>query len=157
MPYMIVFYPKPNIDSVAKAYAPELLILKPMPDCFFGEGEAVCTAVMFNDTGQTKDYTAYFRLEVGNKVAYGGWGLWCETDLPGYVIESLGQIMPGGKVEKELRFRIPPVDGPTPVRLRVVVNGDSSTVVRRTYRWTAYPRTERIEPQYHFERLRYLE
>ncbi len=148
MPYMISFHPQHNVSSVAEGYASEMVMLLPMSECYFGEGEVSCKAVFFNDTPTSKDYTAYFRLEVGNKVANGSCGLWYGTDHAGFVIERLGKVSAGGKVEKALRFRIPPVDSPTPVRLYIIVNGDSTTVVRRTYEWMAYPKLGPVEPKY---------
>ncbi len=150
-PYMAGMYPQRNISLIAEAYAPELVMLMPQPECFFSEGRISTTAVIFNDTLTGKEYVGIFRLEVGNKVAGGNWNLWYNVTPHGRVIESFGKIPPGGKVERKLRFQLPPVDSPTPVRLYVIVNGDSATVARRTYEWTAYPRSGPVEPKYQTE------
>jgi len=148
LPYMTSLHPQRNISLIAEAYTPELVMLLPQPTCFFSEGAISSTAVVFNDTQTAKEYVGIFRLEVGNKVANNAWKLWYGTLPDGRVIESFGKIPPGGKAERKIQFRLPPVDSPTPVRLYVIVDGDSATVARRFYEWTAYPKSGPVEPRY---------
>jgi len=141
-------FPQHNITSIAEGYRPEMVMLLPASECFFGGSKIKFTAVAFNDSRQAKEYTLACRLEVDEKTLDGGWGLWYGTPAPSFQVKPLGRLAPGDKGQVEFVFELPPVDSPVEVVANLVLNGDHATVHQRMYRWMAYPRSGRIEPAY---------
>ena len=145
--YASTLFPTYNIAQMAEAYRPEMIMLLPTSQCFFGDAKINFTAVTFNDTTTPRDHVATFRLEVADKVASSGYHLWRRTDIPAFQPIQMGIVPPGDKAQKTLGFQIPPVDSRTPIRLNAALNANSATVHHRFFDWSAYPRSGPLEPQ----------